>query len=578
MDSLMAVELTNRLQSSLGCAVAQSMLFDYPTVEALTVCLLSLLAESLSAQPRQAAGQAPMPASLTPAPASTPPVTPISQPPITSGSSTTIPQPLTTNGFQNGAIPQPLANNGSQTLSIPQPLTGNGSQPAAIPQPFNHLNSHSPSQNGQRIAQITAGPSTHSPIYPSAPSAPLPDLSQIPPAYYQLSQLPEYLALRQDLDRVEPMGNPFFDVHDGIMRDTSRINGRVVVNYSSYNYVGMSGDLEVSQAAMRAIAQYGTSVSASRVVSGERPLHRELEREIADFLGTEDCIVFIGGHPTNVTTIGHLMGDRDLILCDSLSHNSLREGCKLSGSTLMDFPHNDCQALETILQQHRLQYEKVLIVVEGVYSTDGDIAPLPEIVALKHRYKTLLLVDEAHSIGVLGDTGRGVGEHFGVARTDVDLWMGTMSKALASCGGYIAGCKEIVEYLKYTAPGFVFSVGMAPPSAAAALAALRRLKAEPERVATLRARSQLFLQLARQKGLNTGMSRDTPVIPIIVGEPHRAVMLAHVLLERGINARPMVYPSVPFNGARLRFFLTSLHTEAQIRSTINVLAEELARL
>jgi len=542
MDSLMAVELTNRLQASLGLQIPQTLLFDYPTVEAIGGHLYGLLGEALKAGGRgQAEGRR------------------------QEAEGVSYSQSLVSNGSSPLQAPSPIAKVPSPITSSVSPLPPTSTPPSPPnPQP---LNGKSPISNG------TPHPTPHTP-HPT----PSPALSSIPPSHYQLSQLPEYLSLRQDLDRVEPMGNPFFEVHEGIMRDTSRINGRVVVNYSSYNYVGMCGDLAVSQAAMRAIAQYGTSVSASRVVSGERPIHRELEQEMADFLGTEDCIMFIGGHPTNVTTIGHLMGDRDLILCDALSHNSLREGCKLSGSTVIDFPHNDWQALEALLQQHRLQYEKVLIAVEGVYSTDGDVAPLPQMVALKHRYKALLLVDEAHSIGVMGDTGRGVGEHFGINRNDVDLWMGTLSKSFASCGGYIAGCKEIVEYLKYTAPGFVFSVGMAPPNAAAALASLRLLKAEPERVATLRARSQLFLQLARQKGFNTGTSHDTPIIPIIVGEPNRAVTLARVLLERGINARPMVYPSVPFNGARLRFFITSLHTEAQIRSAIAILAEELARL
>jgi len=529
MDSLMAVELVNRLQSSLGCPVTQTTLFDYPSITALSDHLLS-------------------------------DVLPLDGQAIAPQTSQAIPPEL-------HIPPQPLVAS-SQSSILPTSSSPSPTPPETTPIPQNSklkTQTSKPTTNGQH---------SHPPIHPLIH----PSVAHIPPAYYQLPQLPEYLNLRQDLDRVEKMGNPFFDLHEGISRDTSRIAGKSVINYSSYNYVGMSGDPAVSRAAMEAIARYGTSVSASRVVSGDRPIHRELEQAIAAFLGTEDCIVYIGGHATNVTTIGHLMGEKDLILCDALSHNSVREGCNLSGATVMEFPHNDPQGLEALLREHRCQFEKVLITVEGIYSTDGDIAPLPEIVALKQQYKALLLVDEAHSIGVLGATGRGIGEHFGIPAQDVDLWMGTLSKSFASCGGYIAGCKEVVEYLKYTAPGFVFSVGMSPANAGAALASLRLLQAEPQRVAQLRARSQFFLQLAKQRGFNTGTSEGTPVIPIIVGEPNRAVILAKRLLERGINARPMVYPSVPFNAARLRFFLTNLHNESQISQTIEAIAEELSQL
>jgi 8-amino-7-oxononanoate synthase len=334
----------------------------------------------------------------------------------------------------------------------------------------------------------------------------------------------------------------------------------------------------VNEATKAAIDRYGTSVSASRVVSGERPLHQELEREIADLIGTEDSIVYVGGHTTNTTTIGHLFGKADLILYDALSHNSIRQGCALSSATAIEFPHNDWRSLDLILSQQRHHYEKVLIAIEGIYSTDGDIAPLPEIVAIKKQHQAFLLVDEAHSIGVLGTQGRGIGEHFGIKGSEVDLWMGTLSKSFASCGGYIAGKRALVEYLKYTAPGFVFSVGMSPPNTASALAALRQLKAEPNRVAQLKARSMLFLQLAQQSGLNTGTSQDSPVIPIIVGQAEKAIALSQHLAQRGINVQPMIHPSVPHNGARLRFFLSCTHTEAQIRYTVETLIETIAQM
>ena len=398
----------------------------------------------------------------------------------------------------------------------------------------------------------------------------------IKPEFSQFKLTPEYLNLKKDLERVEKLGNPFFSLHQGIAKDTISTGNRELINYSSYNYLGMSGDRIITEATQKAISEYGTSVSASRLLSGERPIHLELEREIADFIGTEDAIMYVGGHATNVSTIGHLFNEKDLIICDSLSHNSIKEGCKLSGSRIIDFPHNDYHALEAILERERGQYQKVLIAVEGIYSTDGDLAPLPQIVELKKHYQTWLLVDEAHSIGVLGVSGGGVREHFNLQPTDVDLWMGTLSKSFASCGGYIAGSKELIQYLKYTAPGFVFSVGMSPANTASALAALRLLKAEPERAIKLHSRAKFCLDLAKSKGFNTGYSAESPIIPIIVGEPNKAVRLSQILIQQGININPMVYPSVPYDAARLRFFITCLHTEEQILSTMNILEEAIA--
>ena len=400
----------------------------------------------------------------------------------------------------------------------------------------------------------------------------------IQPEFTQFKLTPEYINLKKDLERVEQLGNPFFSLHQGIAKDTIQTGERELINYSSYNYIGMSGDPKVIEATQRAIAQYGTSVSASRVLSGERPIHLELERAIANFIGTEDAIIYVGGHATNVSTIGHLFGDKDLIICDALSHNSIREGCNLSGATVIDFPHNDTQALEAILERERTKYQKVLIAVEGIYSTDGDLAPLPEIVELKQHYQTFLLVDEAHSIGVLGLSGGGIREHFDLQPTDVDLWMGTLSKSFASCGGYIAGCSELIQYLKYTAPGFVFSVGMSPANTASALAAIALLKSEPERAIKLQSRAKFCLSLAKSKGFNTGKNADSPVIPIIVGEPNKAVRLSQLLQQQGINVNPMVYPSVPYDAARLRFFITCLHTEAQIQFTMNALSSAIERL
>jgi 8-amino-7-oxononanoate synthase len=402
----------------------------------------------------------------------------------------------------------------------------------------------------------------------------------IPLENYQFNEFPEYKKLLAQKEQVASLGNgnPFFVPQEGIVNDRTTVDGRELINFATYNYIGMCGDPQVTQAAKDATDQYGTSACASRLVSGEKPLHRELERELADFIGVEDSIVLVGGHATNVTTIGHLFGKGDLVIYDALSHNSILQGCFLSGASLVAFPHNDVEALEKILGDRRHRYQRVLIVIEGVYSTDGDLANLPSVIELKQRYKTFLMVDEAHSIGTIGKTGRGISEYYNLNSQDVDLWMGTLSKSFASCGGYIAGSSALVEYLKYTAPGFVFSVGMSPPNTAATLAAVRVLKAEPERVTTLQTRAKLFLDLAQEQGLDTGMSQDSPVIPIIVGDSLKSIQLSQNLFKRGINVPFMIYPSVPQNAARLRFFITCNHTEAQIRSTIEIVADELNKL
>jgi 8-amino-7-oxononanoate synthase len=408
----------------------------------------------------------------------------------------------------------------------------------------------------------------------------LPDPADIPAEYYRFDRYPGYRELQDRKSELETLGirNPYFDLHEGVVTNRTVIAGRSYINYTGYNYLGMSGDPAVSQAAREAIDQYGTSVSASRIVSGERPVHRELERTLAGLIGAEDCLVFVSGHATNVTVIGHLFGPRDLILHDALIHNSAVQGSLLSGARRVAFPHNDWQYVDRLLETQRRAHERVLILVEGVYSMDGDIPDVPRFIDIKNRHRALLMIDEAHSMGVIGAHGLGVREYYGVAPGDVDVWMGTLSKTFASCGGYIAGSGALVEYLKYTVPGFLYSVGMSPSNAAAALAAARLLQEEPERVARLQARGRLFLDLAKRAGLNTGASKHTAVVPVITGDSLKSLRLAQRLFDRGINVQPILYPAVEEHAARLRFFLTCLHTEEEIRFTVEAITEALKRL
>ena len=402
----------------------------------------------------------------------------------------------------------------------------------------------------------------------------------VPEDWYRFDRHPGYQQLRIVNEGAARLGiaNPFFRAHGGVAGATTRIDGREFLNFSSYNYLGLSGHPAVSEAAKQAIDRYGTSVSASRLVSGERPLHRELEQALAQAHDTEDCVVFVSGHATNVTAIGHLFGPRDLVVHDALIHNSALQGIQLAGARRMPFPHNDWAALDALLAQHRRQFERVLIVVEGIYSMDGDFPDLPRFAEIKRRHRAFLMVDEAHSFGVMGRGGLGIREHFGMDAGDVDIWMGTLSKALAGCGGYIAGERALVEHLKCAAPGFVYSVGMAPPVAAAALAALGILRAEPERAEALRARGRQFLDLARARSIDTGLSAGMAIIPAITGSSIRAARLSNALFDRGINVQPILYPAVQERAARLRFFVSSEHTSEQIESTVAALAEALRRL
>ena len=374
------------------------------------------------------------------------------------------------------------------------------------------------------------------------------------------------------------IANPFFRVHTGVAGNTTVIDGREYINFANYNYLDLCGHPDVSEAAKKAIEQYGTSVSASRLVAGERPIQRELEEELAKLHGVDDCLLFVSGHATNVTSIGYLFGPKDLILHDALVHNSVVQGVQLSGAHRMSFPHNDWKALDKTLARSRREYERVLIVIEGIYSMDGDFPDLERFIEIKRRHKAFLMVDEAHSSGVLGSRGFGIGEHFGVPGKDVDIWMGTLSKTLASCGGYIAGQSALIELLRFGAPGFVYSVGISPPLAAAALAALTVMKSEPERVGLLRQRGKLFLDLAKASGVDTGHSEGYSVIPALTRSSIKAVRLANTLMQHGVHVQPIIYPAVDEGMARLRFFISCAHSEEQIRFSVDVLVKELDRL
>lgn len=397
------------------------------------------------------------------------------------------------------------------------------------------------------------------------------------PRFDELPGYKERAQMRQ-VSKLHDLGDPTFRQHEAHPRAMSRIDGRDVINFGSYDYIGLNADPRPGEAAKAAIDTYGVSASASRLTAGERPIHRELEERLAAHYQVEDALTFVSGHATNVSAVATLVGKDDIVIYDSYIHNSASVGATLSGATRRSFPHNDIDALETILAEGAGRYRYTLVIVEGHYSMDGDIPDLPRILELKQRYGFWLMVDEAHGLGCIGKTGCGMREYYDFPGSEVDIWMGTLSKTLGSTGGYLAGSAAMIDAMKYEAPGSVYSVALAPALAAAANESLQIMHAEPERVTRLHERGAFFLDVARSLGLDTGASVGSSITPIMVGASPIAAAASKELLEEGVNALPIVFPGVPMNQARLRFFVTSEHTEDQIRHALTTTADILAKL
>ncbi len=370
--------------------------------------------------------------------------------------------------------------------------------------------------------------------------------------------------------------NPYFIPHDSVVRDVSTIHGKSVINLGSYNYLGMSGNPETEQAAIDAIREYGTSASGARLLAGEKTLYQELEHDIAEWKHTEDAIVCTGGWATNVAFVSCFAREGDLIVYDALSHNSLTEGIRLSNADSKAFEHNDLAQLESILRKVEGKYNKVLIIVEGVYSMDGDIAPIPEFVRLKKQYKCFLMVDEAHSGGVIGDNAGGCDDYFHLDPDDIDIKYGTLSKALGTCGGYVAAKKEIIEYLKYSMNGFVFTAGIAPPLAAACKKAIEIIRRDNSAVTKLHENIAYFVRRAKECGMNTCLAGESAIVPIMIGSDADAAKLSAKLLEKGVFVPPAMYPAVPMGESRLRFTISSTHSIEQLETAVSEL-EKLMR-
>jgi len=388
-----------------------------------------------------------------------------------------------------------------------------------------------------------------------------------------------YRALRRRMNDLRINGDlPFFHPRDGVSHSVIRRDGASLISYSGYNYLGLNGHPAVTAAAKNAIDKYGTSASASRIVAGQIELHGELEQKLANFLGTEDALIFISGYLTNVSVIPHLLARPDAVIYDSGAHNSIITGARLSGAKTFTYENGNWDELDALLTRERGNFRRGLIVAEGVYSMDGQILDLAKLVAIKKKHDVLVMVDEAHSFGIVGQTGRGVCEAAGLPVDSIDLYMGTLSKTLASSGGYIAGDAGLIEYMRFLCPGLIFSVGLSPADTGAAMAALDILEREPHRPKRLRDRARFFRKVARENGLTVGGDEESPVASLIVGDDKMAMMLSHNLLAYGIEVQPIVRPAVSATTARLRFFLTANHTEEQILETVPVVARELEKL
>ncbi len=268
-----------------------------------------------------------------------------------------------------------------------------------------------------------------------------------------------------------------------------------------------------------------------------------------------------------------LFNAEDLIVYDLLCHNSIAQGIKFSGAKSISYPHNDYVALEKILMSQTLKYRKILIVTEGVFSMDGDIPDVKKLIHLKKKYQCFLMIDEAHSIGTLGKTGAGIREHYAINANDVDIWMGTLSKSFASCGGYIAGSAELITHLKYFACSFVYSAGISPANTAAALTAIHLMLQEPQRVQILQHNSTFLLSLLQKANIATGESKHAPIIPIILGDTATTLAFATYLQARNIYAIPIVYPAVPQNSSRVRLFISAQHTQEQLSYTADTIID-----
>ncbi|MGQ9570690.1 MAG: aminotransferase class I/II-fold pyridoxal phosphate-dependent enzyme [Thermodesulfovibrionales bacterium] len=358
---------------------------------------------------------------------------------------------------------------------------------------------------------------------------------------------------------------PYFRVIESAQEPEIIMNGRRMIMIGSNNYLGLTNHPKVKEAAIQAIKKYGTGCAGSRFLNGTLDIHVELEEKLARFMRKDAALVFSTGFQVNLGVISALVGKDDIVIIDKMDHASIIEGCRLSFGEVKKFKHNDMNNLGRVLKE--FETKDKLIVVDGVFSMEGDIAPLPEIVTLARKYSARVMVDDAHGIGVLGKTGRGTAEHFGL-ESEVDLIMGTYSKSLASIGGFIAGSADVIHYIKHFARSLIFSASPPPASVASVSAALDIIENEPERRERLWNNTKKMLKGFIEMGFEVGPTQ-TPIIPIVVGENENAFTMAMMLQEEGVFANVAVSPAVPNGRALIRTSYMATHTDEHLDKVLS---------
>ena len=348
------------------------------------------------------------------------------------------------------------------------------------------------------------------------------------------------------------------------------LKGKKILMFGSNSYLGLTNHPALKEAAKNAIDKYGTGASGSRLMNGNLDLHETLEAHLADFVNKPAATVFSTGFQVNMGTIPSIMGRNDVILIDDKNHASIIEGCRLAFAKTLKYKHNDMEALEKLLQKVE-KGQECLIVTDGIFSMEGDIAKLDKIAKLAEQYSAVILVDDAHSIGVLGNHGAGTADYFGI-NNKVDLIMGTFSKSLASLGGFVAGDFETINYIKHNARSLIFSAGIPPASAATVLKALEIIKLEPERITNLWDNTAYARQSLLNAGFDIGNS-TTPILPILIGNDYKTYKLSSLLLKSGVYVNPVSHPAVEKDKAILRFSLMATHTKAQIDQAVEILVK-----
>lgn len=348
-----------------------------------------------------------------------------------------------------------------------------------------------------------------------------------------------------------------------------RVANHDLLLFSSYDYLALIGHPEIEAAAVSAIQKYGTGPGGVRLLTGTSCLHRKLEQRLAAFKGTEGAMTVTSGYLANLAVIPALVGPADRVLLDARSHHSLVDGCRLAGVPYQFFAHNDMFALEKKLADQKGD-GRTLVIVEGIYSMDGDLCPLPDVVELKNRYGAILLVDEAHSLGVIGTSGKGVHEHFGMSAEEVDFWTGSLSKTIPANGGFVASSLENIVYLQHAAGPYFFSSALSPSMAATALAALNVIESEPERIQRTADNADELRNALTESGFDVGNSAS-PIVPAILGDEETTWRFASRLLDEGIWATAIATPAVPRGKARLRLCAMASHTDADIAELLDAM-------